>query len=728
MATFQITGPDGKSYRVTGDSPEDAARAVAAIAGATPGKPKAPKSLGQRLSENIFGDGDPNTQNFGEKVGTALNMAGEAMTFGLIGDEASGALADLIPGGMTGEERVQYERDQQEMLEDSNPLAAMGAQVAGGLMAPVAAAASAPAAIGIGAAGGATFGLMEGEGDLKDRAPGAVAGGVLGGAAGGAAIPIGKVMQWANKKGGRALRSIFANRRFFDGKTLSQEGRETLEALGYNVRDLSEDFVENFKKRVADLPPESAGRAAAMDEFGIPVYRHNATGSAEDFAAFERAKRGAVGQRAEDTAKAAARRQADAVTQAGEDISKGMADGVRGDQFDAAVSTQEGLRRVAASTKNAASKAYDDLAAAGGGVSGARVQNAGDKIKMALERAGRSVNPSATPNAAGALEELNTLFAGAERGSVPFMQLERGRQTLNRYLRTARRGANQGDISALQSALSGYDQFVDDAMTAAMIDGDKAAIDAAAKTARALWQRYSQQFTGDGAASKFVQRMIDEDASTDDMVRWLFSSGKLGSGKFNSTIAKGLKDILGEDSAEWGMVRQAAFRQLWQKPEGTVQYGPQAISSRVFDFLNNPATRGLAREVFSPQQQSQMRRYATALKRMVPPEGAVNHSGTAYENARLVREAFNGLLTAVGASGGGAPGAMGAMATARAVGAVRDRSAARALVTPSGTTGGPVGAASLGILGGEMGAHVGPSVAELFAGPLRLELSNPGNQ
>jgi len=71
------------------------------------------KGLGHRIAENLIGDDDPTTQNIGERIGTALNMAGEAMTFGLIGDEASAAVAGAIPGGRDYSERLAFERQQQ---------------------------------------------------------------------------------------------------------------------------------------------------------------------------------------------------------------------------------------------------------------------------------------------------------------------------------------------------------------------------------------------------------------------------------------------------------------------------------------------------------------------------------------------------------------------------------------------------------------------------------------
>ena len=291
---------------------------------------KKKKPLGVRIYENIVGDDDPTTQNFGEKVGTALNMAGEAMTGGLVGDEASGAVAEMIPGGMTGKERVAFERQQQRLLEESNPGVALASQVAGGLATPVAAATSLPAAIGIGAAMGGTYAFMEGEGNAKDRLPGGLVGTAFGALGGAASVPLGKVLGWAGKKFGRAARGIFANKKFFDGNTLTKEGRETLEALGYNADEISDDFVKAFRSRAADLSADDAARAAGMDEFGIPVYRHNATGTADDFAAFERAKRGALGPRVEETARKAADKQINAATGAADDISSNLGGGPGG--------------------------------------------------------------------------------------------------------------------------------------------------------------------------------------------------------------------------------------------------------------------------------------------------------------------------------------------------------------------------------------------------------------
>lgn len=168
-----------------------------------PAKP----STWQTIKENIVGDDDPTTQNFGEKVGTWLNKAGEAMTFGLIGDEASAAAAAAIPGGMGYDERLAYERGQEALLEKTNPVASIGAELGGSLLgAFIPGAAIGTAAKGArllpriaqsaaaGAGMGGTYGFMEGEG-AQDRLGDARTGATIGGIVGAAVPAIGAGVQ-----------------------------------------------------------------------------------------------------------------------------------------------------------------------------------------------------------------------------------------------------------------------------------------------------------------------------------------------------------------------------------------------------------------------------------------------------------------------------------------------------------------------------------------------------
>lgn len=160
-------------------------------------QPQEPKGFGQTLKENLLGDDDPTTQNFGEKVGTFLNKAGESMTGGLLGDEASAAAESLMPGVDYDQRRDHY-RQQEETLERENPVAALTADIGGAVVAPT----GALGAVGKGASmlkrmaasGAATgamsglYGFMEGEGGAEERLKSMRDAGLIGTGVG-AAIP-----------------------------------------------------------------------------------------------------------------------------------------------------------------------------------------------------------------------------------------------------------------------------------------------------------------------------------------------------------------------------------------------------------------------------------------------------------------------------------------------------------------------------------------------------------
>jgi len=134
------------------------------------------KSFGQTLKENLVGDGDPNSHNFGEKVGQFLNKAGESLTFGLIGDEADAAARSVL-SGRSYQQELADARQRQEVFERDNPGLSLAADLApiaipgAGIVKGAAKGASlgrqAMKGAGVAAAQGGLYGFMEGEGQQE---------------------------------------------------------------------------------------------------------------------------------------------------------------------------------------------------------------------------------------------------------------------------------------------------------------------------------------------------------------------------------------------------------------------------------------------------------------------------------------------------------------------------------------------------------------------------------
>ncbi|WP_434286307.1 hypothetical protein [Celeribacter sp. SCSIO 80788] len=268
MAVYEIQGPDGKVYEV--DAP-DMQTAVSAMGQFTGGTQQSEKGFGQKAKEFLLGDDDPTTQNMGEKIGSFLNKAGESMTFGLVGDEADAAVAGMIPGGKSYDERLAENRQQQALFEQENPGAALAADIGGGLLgvtlpfgtigtlsrgANLGARVAASTAAGAGM--GATYGFMEGEGG-EDRIRDARTGAFLGGGVGMVAPAAGAGIQRAMD--GRAARRAISSaaRNAPTTEALRAQGNAAYQAIDDAGVQIKPEAFERTRQRIAQMLRENTG-------------------------------------------------------------------------------------------------------------------------------------------------------------------------------------------------------------------------------------------------------------------------------------------------------------------------------------------------------------------------------------------------------------------------------------------------------------------------------------
>lgn len=138
MATFQITGPNGKKYRVQGENPSGAMAALKKMIGedtATTVNPETnqPTGVPEYVPPGVEGY-DPKTGEVTNKYGmgeSAAFGASDTATFGF-GDE----LASYVGSGLTGVPRDQVLREMrgdQKAAQEQNPGSYMAGQVAGGV-------------------------------------------------------------------------------------------------------------------------------------------------------------------------------------------------------------------------------------------------------------------------------------------------------------------------------------------------------------------------------------------------------------------------------------------------------------------------------------------------------------------------------------------------------------------------------------------------------------------
>lgn len=228
MATFQITGPDGKKYRVEGENPEGAMQALRKMVDGGQAGVTAPPVQQQHPEfdgSNIPGY-NPKTGMVEPQFSKARSAgygAADTATMGF-GDEMAagvGTLIDKLPGGRGASygEVLSEMRGLDTKAEQQNPKSYMGGQVAGAVAQALATrgaglfpnATSVLGKAGAGAATGAAYGALHGAGsgdDAMDRIRQALIEGSIGGAAGGALSLAGQGISGAYQKGAE----YFANK------------------------------------------------------------------------------------------------------------------------------------------------------------------------------------------------------------------------------------------------------------------------------------------------------------------------------------------------------------------------------------------------------------------------------------------------------------------------------------------------------------------------------------
>lgn len=158
------------------------------------GDPTGASAALETVQDNVVGM-DNGVMSPGEKLGTLLNIGGESMTFGAVGDEADAAVRTAL-GSRSYDENLERNRSKEAQLREENPYLSLVAEIGGGMAVPGGVMASAGRGLlvrmGLGAAvagaGAGAYGFAEGEGGFDDRRANAVTPGLLG-AGLGAAVP-----------------------------------------------------------------------------------------------------------------------------------------------------------------------------------------------------------------------------------------------------------------------------------------------------------------------------------------------------------------------------------------------------------------------------------------------------------------------------------------------------------------------------------------------------------
>lgn len=425
---------------------------------------------------------------------------------------------------------------------------------------------------------------------------------------------------------------------------------------GATSRAVQNATPQPVRNALADLTGagEGLGRAFGADARGaippprqnplaIPMTRGQQTGDFGQIAFEQAAARGARGEEAQNVLRGFLGEQADTVRA----TARGFAGSERAPTVGAAGGmVQESMREAAAAAKAGVDKAYDALRASPGAVEAPTVSKLPEAIRKGLEDQFFSpeVMTSLNPMTRRIFAEVDNLAKSAPDGTsvLPVAGLERVRQAIN----ASRATAQGNDKAALDIAKREFDGWLAETVDQGLLKGDPEVINMLNR-ARGLHASYRATFgggRGDEGAQKLMQRLIANNANETDAANLLFGQAQLGGAGQTVQLIKHIKKAAGSETPvaalREGVVMQLLRRMDKQAGGGATNFNYKAIADDWTEALDGKAAP-LMRELFTPQEIGEMRRFVGDLRKLTPPEGAVNRSGTGYEISRMA----GGLLS-----------------------------------------------------------------------------------
>lgn len=392
--------------------------------------------------------------------------------------------------------------------------------------------------------------------------------------------------------------------------------------------------ADGLQRKVRGKP--SQGRRA-VDEFGVRMTRGQATDDLDQIAFETAAARGGRSPDATQVLRPFMDDQKEAVIGAGKRLA--------GDQFaeinEAGAFVKEGLMKKAGTAQQEIKALYEQAEAAGAkmrsegvdAMPGAVRQALPDDVKFLMDAPSdeaRRTMPAAM-QAMDAVERLKSEVSAmnargaATVGAVDFKRIEIARRAINSSIDAA---GNNSDRRAAIAVKRSFDGYIDGAVDAALFEGDAAFLDAY-KSARSARADFAEKFE----ANKVFEKLVKADPSPEQTLEYILGAHKIAPTEQVRKVVPQIKKALGGDSEEWAALQEAAIKRVMKQTEKT--YNPKVLKDNLDELLTG-RNQTIAEELFTPEQYARLRRFRNVVDRIIPPDGAVNYSGTSYDLQRAL--------------------------------------------------------------------------------------------
>jgi hypothetical protein len=244
----------------------------------------------------------------------------------------------------------------------------------------------------------------------------------------------------------------------------------------------------------------------------------------------------------------------------------------------------------------------------------------GDSVADAYVKQNRPAAQSAFPGDTPAVSAAGT----AAPRSIDLKAMDNARKRLVTMFSDAKSKAmssgDKSDMRAMGKILNEFDNVIGDSLAAGKFSGDAALAKELQDAARKSHSEYRQTFSSRGpgdevgrAVEKILGRYSDTAATPDQIAKMAYGTSSNPGGGQAKKVAARLRDIMGENSPEWGQYKQGLFAHVTQAGEGAKPFAPEEVASRIKKFVSGGSGKVLADEVLSGPEKAQWLRYAKNL-------------------------------------------------------------------------------------------------------------------
>ncbi len=452
-------------------------------------------------------------------------------------------------------------------------------------------------------------------------------------------------------------------------KELTRKGAELARQAGLDPEDMTPSLRASFaREMVGDEMPEFAMSRALSEEFDIPYTRGEASQVKSQVQAENEARQGVYGTKGQEVLSNFDKLSAERIETALQRVQRRLGGPEARTPSDVVETVTQGLRQKAKTFDQAIDSAYEYAASLDAHVNPGALPRLSQGLDESLELF--NMSPDLYPAATGAVGIIKDLVSKSKaikptrkrtetaRGYFVIDTPGRGPQSVSvhdldvarkRLVKSVGLAKTPADREAAGIVKKSFDRWYDDVIEDGLFSGDpdalpalRRAIRTRAEKGRLLEPRLKGGKKDD--VGTLIKRIIDEDRTGSEVAAWIIGSAKIGGAQSRKSIrvARRLAEIFGEDSVEYGAIREGVWLQLSKDAAGKT-VSPRAFVRNLDEAFHKVPS--LMNEMFRNQKQ-EIASLRAALKLKIPPRLAASaRSAIALNPMKALRDSIRRIGT-----------------------------------------------------------------------------------